>query len=71
MSNLREKKRESNNVNNKYCEGVAKKLEDRVKKVLMTYDYTFECAEGLEDLRIKKRNITEELDIAQKRLKEL
>jgi hypothetical protein len=41
MSNLREKKKDKNNINNKYCDGVAKKLEDRVKKVLLSYDYTF------------------------------
>ena len=48
MTNLREKKKDKSNINNMYCEGVVKKLEDRVKKVLMTYDYTFECAQGLE-----------------------
>lgn len=55
MTNLREKKKDKSNISNKYCEGVVKKLEDRVKKVLMTYDYTFECAEGLEDIK-RKRN---------------
>ena len=71
MANLREKKNDKNNVNNKYCEGVAKKLEDRVKKVLMTYDYTFECAEGLEELKLKRDNDKRELIEAEARLKEL
>lgn len=44
MANLRLKKREKTNINNKYCEGVTAKLLDRVKKVLLSYNYTFECA---------------------------
>ena len=51
MTNLREKKNDKSNINNKYCEGVVKKLEDRVKRVLMTYDYTFDCAEGLDTMK--------------------
>jgi hypothetical protein len=41
MSSLREKKKDKSNVNNKFCEGVANKLLDRVKKVLQSYSYTF------------------------------
>lgn len=41
MANLRLKKKDKSNINNKYCEGVAAKLLDRVKKVLLNYNYTF------------------------------
>jgi hypothetical protein len=64
MANLREKKKDKNNINNKYCEGVVKKLEDRVKKVLLSYDYTFECAEGLEEMVNQKQNDIKELEKA-------
>jgi len=69
MANLREKKKDKSNINNKYCEGVVKKLEDRVKKVLLSYDYTFECAEGLEDMRSQKNSDLQDLLWAEKRLK--
>ena len=71
MSNLREKKKDINNIKNKYCEGVAKKLEDRVKKVLLSYDYTFECAEGLEEKRNQRDDDRADLEKAQARLKYL
>lgn len=70
MASLREKKKDVNS-NNKYCEGVAKKLEDRVRKLLKIYDYTFECASGIDELKIKKIEDNKELESAQKRLKEL
>lgn len=54
MNSLREKKKDINAKSNKYCEGVAKKLEDRVRKLLKIYDYTFECAEGYDELKDKK-----------------
>lgn len=46
MNNLREKKKNIDILGNKYCQGVAKKLADRLKNVLLSYDITFECAEG-------------------------
>ena len=42
-----------------------------MKKVLQSYDYTFECAEGLDELTIKKDKNVEELRAAELRLKEL
>lgn len=71
MNSLREKKKDISAQNNKYCEGVAKKLEDRVKKLLKIYDYTFECAEGIDELREKKLREESELAAAEKRLREL
>lgn len=47
MSFLREKKMDPSNLNNKYCDGVAKKLIVRVKEVLKAYNFNFRCAEGL------------------------
>jgi hypothetical protein len=40
--------------NRNYCEGVAIKLLNQLKKVLKTYNYSFSCAEGLNKLREKK-----------------
>ena len=71
MASLREKKKDVNSQNNKYCEGVAKKLEDRVKKLLKIYDYTFECAEGVDELNDKKVAEEKELESFRNRLKEL
>jgi hypothetical protein len=44
MFHLRQKKIEIGNVTNEYCEGIAKKLEDQVERVLRIYNYTFSCA---------------------------
>ena len=71
MASLREKKKDVNAQNNKYCEGVAKKLEDRVKKLLKIYDYTFECAEGIDELKEKKADEERDLKAYKKRLEEL
>lgn len=51
MNNLREKKKDVGNRDNKYCEGVTQKLQNRLKNVLMSYDYTFECADGKDRLK--------------------
>lgn len=56
MASLREKKKDKSTINNTFCEGVAKKLEDRVKKVIISYNYTFECAEGLRDMEQQRDN---------------
>lgn len=71
MAILREKKKDVSNIKNKYCEGVAKKLEDRIKKVLLSYDYTFECAEGLDELKRQRDEDKVELDKAESRLRQL
>ena len=44
MEDLKEKK----GINNTYCEGVAKKLDRKIRRILMEYDYAFECAENIE-----------------------
>lgn len=59
-------------ITNKYCDGVAKKLEDQVKKLLKVYNYSFECAEGLDELiaqRDKDRKELEQLKLALQQLK--
>ena len=71
MTSLREKKKDASAQHNKYCEGVAKKLEDRVKKLLRIYDYTFECAEGLDDLRARLLSHQADLTFTLRRLEEL
>lgn len=42
-----------------------------MKKLLKIYDYTFECAEGVEELREKKADEERELKAYEKRLNEL
>lgn len=34
-----------------HCEGVARKLEVQIRKVLRAYNYSHVCAEGLDQLR--------------------
>lgn len=53
MSSLRDKKKEADNRPNKYCKGVAIKLEERMKVLLNMYDYLFKCAEGKDLLELK------------------
>ena len=68
MNSFRRRKKENENVPNKYCEGVAKILEEQVKKILLDYNYTFSCAEGKQALIDKKNQEEKELDDAKKRL---
>ena len=45
----------------KHCEGVAKNLESQLKKVLRTFNYSFACAEGLENTLQEKEKREKEL----------
>ncbi len=55
LSHLREKKKEFGNTTNKYCEGVALKLEMQIKRLLKAVNWTFMCADGLDDLTNKRQ----------------
>lgn len=71
MNKLREMKRQAQGITNKYCDGVAKKLEDQVKKLLKVYNYSFECAEGLDDLITQRDKDRKELDFLRLALQRL
>lgn len=70
VETLKQKKMEYNEPN-KYCEGVVKKLIERVKKLLIGYDYVFECAQELNEVKANRDKIQRELNEAQKKLDEL
>ncbi len=70
VETLKQKKMEYNEPN-KYCEGVVKKLIERVKKLLVGYDYVFECAQELNEVKASREKIQRELNEAQKKLDEL
>lgn len=44
-----------------HCEGVARKLELQIRKVLRAYNYSHVCAEGLDQLRQERTLIEEKL----------
>ncbi len=48
-----------------------KKLVERVKKVLVGYDYLFECARGLPQVTSNRDLVKKEVDDAQRKLDEL
>jgi hypothetical protein len=50
LEHLRQKKKELGNNTNKYCEGVALKLEMQIKRLLKAVNWTFSCADGLKEL---------------------
>jgi hypothetical protein len=43
--------------NREHCEGVAVKLLNQIKKVLKAYNYSHTCSEGLDGLKIEKKEI--------------
>lgn len=55
LEDLKFKKKQFGNIKNKYCQGVALKLEMQIKRLLKAINWTFMCADGLQDL-INKRN---------------
>lgn len=48
---LREKKKEFKGMNNTHCEGVAKKLEEKIRSWLKIINRAYICSEGLEDVK--------------------
>ena len=50
---------------------MVKKLVDRVKKLLLGYDYVYECAQELEEVKRNRDKIQGELNEAQRKLDEL
>lgn len=47
------------------------KLIDRIKKLLIGYDYVYECAFELEHVRENRDRVRKELEEAQRKLNEL
>lgn len=69
MERLRQKKKEFGSQVNKYCEGVAKKLESQIKKLLKVYNLTYSCAEGLDQLLAERARHLEDLQATRQRLR--
>lgn len=61
LNDLRAKKKEFGNTTNKYCEGVALKLEMQIKRLLRAMNWTFMCADGLRELEAKVEQDQREL----------
>lgn len=71
FKDLRQKKKEFDGMNNTQCEGVAKKLEEKIRSELKIINRAFICSEGLGDIQRNLVAKEAELENLKKKLEDL